>query len=516
MIHKIQSKYILQTLFSYISENKMLKLIRNNNSLIKKLDLSIDYFKEYFYLKKIEEYDWFYINDYYIEFYNDFSSIIENDKIRTIFLNLLSKNNNFVLNILDNDFDDILKNEYFKDIIRINLDGIYNIKDLFKKNIPRMLLIKNNKLIDKVIKIFKDIFNSFSTNGKMNKIQCAKFINSMMNRNIPINENNEYVNKLFSEFDINKNGLSSFEDFNNFFLNLIKNQNDSVWKRLYLSGYNNLLEKNKEIDYTYILNHEKEFEKSTYTNIMNLSNEKIYKLSLFNNIDTLILQYFNENKKFENLKKIDISIYNLNQMVSLNITCPYIEELNLKIIKTDLNYNIYEWNTIFPIFPNMTIINLFIETQYNLFNFFNYLRNSIENLKIYIEDVDVKIYSKITIKKIILKKIKNLEIEGYNYNINNFLCDFFNNIELPNLQKYIINTDINNINNQILISNNNDYNIINQFIIDTLNNKNKFDLKSFFSLSNRLNSIKYLQLNFLFFLLFIKKNEENIIFLNLI
>ena len=86
-------------------------------------------------------------------------------------MNLLSKNNNFVLNILDNDFDDILKNKYFKDIIRINLDGIYNIKDLFKKNIPRMLLIKNNKLIDKVIKIFKDIFNSFSTNGKMNKIQ---------------------------------------------------------------------------------------------------------------------------------------------------------------------------------------------------------------------------------------------------------------------------------------------------------------------------------------------------------
>ena len=67
-----------------------------------------------------------------------------------------------------------------------------------------MLLIKNNKIIEKAIKIFKDIFNSFSINGKMNKIQGAQFINSMRNINIPINnENNEYVNNLFSEFDYN-------------------------------------------------------------------------------------------------------------------------------------------------------------------------------------------------------------------------------------------------------------------------------------------------------------------------
>ena len=44
---------------------------------------------------------------------------------------------------------------------------------------------------------------------------------------------------------------------------------------------------------------------------------------------------------------------------------------------------------------------------------------------------------------------------------NNFLFDFFNNIELPNLRKYIINININDIINQIFIFNNNDYNIIN-------------------------------------------------------
>jgi hypothetical protein len=183
-------------------------------------------------------------------------------------------------------------------------------------------------------------------------------------------------------------------------------------------------------------------------------------------------------------------------MINLNIICSNIEELNLKIIGKDLNYNLNELNSIFP---NMNILNIVIETKFNLSNLLkNFINSKLKNLKIYIDD-DVIIDS-----KILLKNIKNLEIKGYN---NNFLFHFFNNIELPNLHKYIINTDINYINNQILISNNNEYNIINQFIIDTLNKKNKFDLKSFFSLSNRLNSIKYLQLNFLFFSFIYKKKR---------
>ncbi len=201
MIHKIHGEYLLQELFSYISEKKKLKLIQNNIYLIKKSNLTFDDFKFYFFQKKMKMYDFFYINDYYNEFDKDFSSIIENKKeLTTIVLNSLSKNNNFDLNILDYDFDYIFKNQYFKNNIRINMDEINNIKDLF--HIPKILLIKNNKLTDKAIKTFKDIFNLFSTNGKMNKIQGAQFVNSMMNMNIQINENNKYVNNLFSKYDI--------------------------------------------------------------------------------------------------------------------------------------------------------------------------------------------------------------------------------------------------------------------------------------------------------------------------
>ena len=104
MIYKIHGQYLLQELFTYISENKKLKLIKNNINFIRKLDLKIDDFKLSFFQKKMKEYkenNFFYINDYYIEFCKDFSSIIENKgELRKLFYNSLSKNNNFDLNIL--------------------------------------------------------------------------------------------------------------------------------------------------------------------------------------------------------------------------------------------------------------------------------------------------------------------------------------------------------------------------------------------------------------------------------
>ena len=52
MIHKIHGPYLLQELFSYISEKKKLKLIKNNLYLIKKSNVKIDDFKLYFFKKK--------------------------------------------------------------------------------------------------------------------------------------------------------------------------------------------------------------------------------------------------------------------------------------------------------------------------------------------------------------------------------------------------------------------------------------------------------------------------------
>ena len=58
------------------------------------------------------------------------------------------------------------------------------MKNLFNDidNIPKIFLIKDNKLINKMIKTLKKIFNKFSSNEKMNKEQSLQFLNEI-NRN---------------------------------------------------------------------------------------------------------------------------------------------------------------------------------------------------------------------------------------------------------------------------------------------------------------------------------------------
>ena len=210
-------------------------------------------YKKLFYKKIIENYSCFFINEYYQEFKKDFNSI-NDEELKELLLNCLSKNQNFNLRLLDEYFNLMINNLYFKNNIRINID------DLIEENIPKILLIKDNKLTNKAIKTFKDIFNLFSIDEKMNKIQCAQFISSILEEEV--NENDKRINSLFSIYNINKDGLLLFEEFLKFYFDSIKNKINVVWDNLYSLGYNNLLEKNKEIDYNYILNNLEEFEKN--------------------------------------------------------------------------------------------------------------------------------------------------------------------------------------------------------------------------------------------------------------
>ena len=380
----------------------------------------------------------------------------------------------------------MINNLYCKKNIRINID------DLIEENIPKILLIKDNKLTNKAIQTFKDIFNLFSIDNKMNKNQYAKLVSSIIKEEV--NENDERINYLFSNYNINNDGLLLFEEFLKFYFDSIKDKINVVWDNLYSLGYNNLLEKDKEIDYNYILNNLEEFEiNDLFSNLLKISNEKIYKITLLMNTKKEFIKFLNNKQIFLNIKKIDISISNLNKLIELKIICPNIEELNLNIIDEDYNSN--ELNNIFP---NINILNISILEKFNLFNLLRDIKDSnIYTLNIYIfnnDDINYEFES-----QIILKNIINLEI---NINVeykNNFIFEFFNNIELPYLKQYILNFNSNQFINQKLKLNNNDFNIINHFLIDTLNNTNQFNLNTFFNLSNQLKLIRYLELNLKYF-----------------
>ena len=169
ILSNIHSKYLIKELFSFIKENKKLKIIKYNLFLLNKLDLSINDYKEFFFRKKINKYDYIFINDFYIEFKNDLNDIID-DNSYNLFLNALSKKQDFILNIKDKDFKLMIENKYFKENPRFEIEEI---------NYPRLLLIKDNKLTNKAINTFKNIFNLFSINGKMNIEQSINYFTNL-------------------------------------------------------------------------------------------------------------------------------------------------------------------------------------------------------------------------------------------------------------------------------------------------------------------------------------------------
>ena len=260
-ISKIKSFYSLNQLFSFISDQRKFKIIKYNIYLNKKLDLSIDDYKECFFQQKINKYDYVFINDFYIEFKNDLNDIID-DNSYNLFLNALSKKKDFILNIKDKDFKLMIENKYFKENPRFEIEEI---------NYPRLLLIKDNKLTNKAINTFKNIFNLFSINGKMNEEQSINYFQTCGYDEWKIN-NRSY--DLFV-YDKDEDGFILFEDFIKYYYDLINKDLNDVWDNLEKLGYNNYLNENYDLDY--LKNNKEEFEESIIFDFFELTNFKINK-----------------------------------------------------------------------------------------------------------------------------------------------------------------------------------------------------------------------------------------------
>ena len=328
-ISKIKSQYIYQELFSYISSQKRkLNIAKYNTFLNKKLDLSLINYKQLFFQNKINEYDIYpNIHNYWNKFKNDFKELIDENSYN-LFLNCLSKKKDFILKLRDKDFNMMIQNIHINDEISIELE------ELNEKIIPRLLLIKNNKLTDKFIKRLREIFNLFSTNGKMSNMQSKEFLSR-------IGRNNHSDIRYLKSYDRDNDNFLIFEDFIQYYFDLVTTSDDlkTYQDDLRYLGYNKFLDKGK-YDLDYLKSHLDEFEiqKPNLTNLFLVLNKKIIKISLLSNIDKLFVDYLNIKQIFLYLKKIDISVVNLNLLINSKIICPNIEELNL-YINDNLDYN---------------------------------------------------------------------------------------------------------------------------------------------------------------------------------
>jgi hypothetical protein len=136
-ISKIKSKYIFQELSYFLTKKRTLKIIKYNKYLINKLDLSIKDYKELFLSERIKKYKYSYISTLWNEFEKDFKEITKQEEDSyNLFINLLSKNEDFILKLSDKNFNCMIKNPYFKENIRIKIENLNKkIYQLNKKHV---------------------------------------------------------------------------------------------------------------------------------------------------------------------------------------------------------------------------------------------------------------------------------------------------------------------------------------------------------------------------------------------
>ena len=316
MKYSIKAKFSFYELFSYLPLSKF-QIVKYNKILNKKFDI-IHFLKKTCIIEKIKYYyDFSFVKYYFNELKNDFNNKIDENEIKDILLNGLSQKENFYLQLSDEYFSDVIDSKYFEKNLNVE------IGNLTIEMIPKIKLTENNLLLKKV---FEEIFNSFSTDGKMNNEQINEYIFNTFNNS----EKKEKIFNLFSSY-LSTDGFLRLDGFYKFYSDIINtnilekvlnNDNnekiikglDIVWNHLNYLGYNNMLEKNK-YDFNYIKHHPSEFEEfnETFKNFLELSNKKIFKLLLCFNVEKVFIKYLNEEKVFENVKKIDISISNFNK-----------------------------------------------------------------------------------------------------------------------------------------------------------------------------------------------------------
>ena len=172
-LSKIHSISGLNEVFSFIQEELKFKINEKNKYLIKKLDILIN-IKRNLCKEKIKYYEFNYVKEYFNQFKDDLQNIIKEEEIKELFFYGLSKNENFYLKLSDKYFNLLIdKNSFFEKNLSIEID------DLTKEILPKYSLIKENRLTEKVLMVFKEIFNLFSTDGKMNDRQIKEFIENI-------------------------------------------------------------------------------------------------------------------------------------------------------------------------------------------------------------------------------------------------------------------------------------------------------------------------------------------------
>ena len=113
--------------------------------------------------------------------------------------------------------------------------------------IPQVELLINGEVVPECIKIYNDWYDYYSTDDKMSKEECAKFVKAVTGTRDDIAVDDPRIKGLFDTYDKNKDGFLDREDFVGFYREcaLKPEKKRVVWDNMKTMGVRNDLKRVK-------------------------------------------------------------------------------------------------------------------------------------------------------------------------------------------------------------------------------------------------------------------------------
>ena len=237
-LNNIKSTFILKLIANDIQYIRLLKIIKNSKLILKRLDITEEYFKTVSAVKRVIDpsyeiekyYEYFKINNKKV---NETGIPKKNSKKKidvnewTLYKCLNSSNFNIKLNITDKNFETIINNAYkinliigpdsIKYLINSSNEVKENIYNLLNRNIGHILELSICKLnhgnIKNILDLLNIIFKGKAINNKLNKEQFVKKFNLLDNylkyeQNVILNDINNIISLKNISLNIDYNDLS--------------------------------------------------------------------------------------------------------------------------------------------------------------------------------------------------------------------------------------------------------------------------------------------------------------------
>lgn len=102
--------------------------------------------------------------------------------------------------------------------MKLNRQEVNAIK-LPQSRLKKEQLLVDGKLTPKAIKVFTEMFRKFALNDKMTSKECSAYIEGVTLSFCPIFDSR--INSLFAEYDNDKDGILTLDDFLRFYLDCV-------------------------------------------------------------------------------------------------------------------------------------------------------------------------------------------------------------------------------------------------------------------------------------------------------